>query len=424
MTTASTSSILSQAASGAPAGIQAWTGELFGELIACGLTQTNDTGQLTITGSGGTATTNAAQPTGTGVGNAVGYVVFTFNDSLAPGVLATTALNSGGSGYDAGGTHTYTGITATGATSGATCTCTVTVTSGVCGNMGTLGTVGNFIVGEKITIPNSSLGGSGSGASWTAATLSSGAPVIFRIDVGAGSAVTDPQAWITLGAGTNGAGVIAGSAGTTKMTQVACSQGAAPLSVITAYTSYYCYNSTLATCLAATKFGATVANCYTIGFYIHRSNNTAGAPSAASVSLYTNSTTTSGSTTNFQVGVQQTLAYASGAGSAVYPTISTVNSVQWGLVPQSASGTGPVMGLTSTLESGTIFLFNVVAFNPAFFYSAFMAFALATDVSNGVTVSTTIIGTETVTLLGLQNLFNVLDSPFQFAGVNLLVVYS
>lgn len=423
MTTASTSSILSQAASGSPAGIDAWTGELFGELIACGLTQTNDTGQLTITGSGGTATTNAAQPSGTGVGNAVGYCVFTFNDSLAPGVLATTALNSGGSGYDGGGTHTYTGITATGATSGATCTCTVTVTSGVCGNMGTLGTVGNFIVGEKITIPNSSLGGSGSGASWTAATLSSGAPVIFRIDVGAGSAVTDPQFWITVGAGTNGAGAIAGVAATSKMTQVACGQGIAPISIVTAYTSYYCYNSTFGTCLAAMKFGGTVANTYAMMFYIHRSNNSNGAPTGTSVSMYANSNSTSAVTTAYQAGVQQTLLYASGVGSAVYPTISvTGQGNQWMAVPQYPGGTG-IAGLTSTLESSTVFIFNVLYFNPAWSYSAFMGFALNADIANGVAVNTTLVGTEAVTLISLQYPFGVTDSPFQFAGLNTLCVY-
>ena len=417
MTTLSTSSIITQAALGSPAGIQAWTGELFGALIACGLTQTNDTGQLTITGSGGTATTNATQPVATGP-QAL-FMCFTFNDTPAAGTLATTALNSGGTGYDAGGTHTYTVITATGATSGATCTCTVTVTGGVCGNMGTLGTVGNFIVGEKITIPNSSLGGSGSGASWTAASLSTGSPVIFRIDVGgSATAVTDPTIWVTLGQGTNGAGTIAGAAGTTKMTQVQCGSGAAPVSTSAVYTSYYCYNSTLGTCLVAMKFGAT-AGCYSMGFYIHRSNDSTGAPTGTSVSLYSGSANTSNPSTNYLAGCQQTLNYAN---SLVYPTIGTTASTQWGCIPQNPNGS-VIFGLTATLESSTVFIFNTIVVNPAFFYSAFMGVALLTDVANGTSVSTTIVGAQAVTLISLQSMFGVAAAPFQTAGLSIMAVY-
>lgn len=424
MTTASTSSIFSQAASGSPAGIQAWTGELFGELIACGITQTNDTGQLTITGSGGTATTNAAQPSGTGIGNAVGYACFTFNDTLAAGTLSTTALNSGGTLYDGSGTHTYTGITATGATSGATCTCSVTVTGGVCGNMSSIASSGNFIVGEKITIPVASLGNNGgSGANWTATALSSGSPVIFRIDVGAGSAVTDPQAWITLGAGTNGAGTIAGSAGTSKMTQCALGQGIAPLSTSTAYNSYYSYSATTSTCLVAMKSGGTVASCYAISFYIHRSNGSSGAPTATSVSLYTASASTAASSaTNYLAGVQQNMTYSSGAGSTVYPTISTSNSTQWGVTPQNPNGTFG-MGTTSTLENSTVFVFNGFVMNPAYSYSAFVGFVLPADVANGVTISTTLIGSEALTLIALSGFFGVPSAPFQAGSWNLTAVY-
>lgn len=425
MTTASTSSVFSQAASGSPAGIDAWSGELCGELIACGLLQTNDTGQLAITGTGGTATTNAAQPTGVGSGNTVGYVCFTFTDPKAGGTLSTTALNSGGTGYDGGSTHTYTGVTATGATSGATCTCSVTVTSGVCGNMSSIASSGNFIAGEKITIPVAQLGNNGgSGANWTATALSSGAPVVFRLDFGADSIVTDPMFYITLGTGSSGAGVINGSAGTTRMTQVACGAGGAPLSTVTAYTSYYCYNNTLGTCLAAMKFGGITANCYALAFYIHRSNDSTGAPSGASVSLYTNSNSTTAATTNYKSGCQQTMPYSAGVSSGtIYPTISTVgNGNQWAAIPTYA-GTSFAGGITSTLENSTIFLFNVLYFNPAWSYSAFMAVCLQTDVANGVSVSTTLIGTQSVTLLSLEYMFGISGSPFQVAGLNIMCVY-
>lgn len=415
MTALSTSSVLNQAALGSPAGIQAWSGELIGELLACGLTQTNDTGQLIVTGSGGTATTNATQPASTGPQSL--YACFTYNDALAGGNLATTALNSGGTGYTGG---PYTLKTATGATSGATATVSVSQSGGVCSNLSSIVMVsGAFLAGEKITVAGIA---GGSGANWTAASLSSGAPVIFRIDFGGGNAVTSPQIWVTLGQGTNGAGTIAGSAGTTKMTQVACGPGAAPLSTSTAYNSYYSYNSALGTCLVAMKFGAPIAAGYAMGFYIHRSNNSAGAPSASSVSLYSNGVSTTAASVSYQCGAQQTLGYST---NIVYPIISNINSTQWQAAGQNPAGGGQAYGLSSTLESSTVFIFNVMYFNPAFSYSAFMGAALNADIANGTTVATTLIGAQAVTLISLQGLFGIANAPYQSApGLNVMAVYS
>jgi hypothetical protein len=411
MTTLSTSSVLTQAASGSPAGIDAWSGELFGALIACGLKQTNDTGQLTLTGSGGSATTNATQPASTGA-QAL-FMCFTFNDTLAPGVLATTALNSGGASYTNG---SNIAVVATGAISGATCNATCTVSGGIAANLASLTTVGNFIVGEKITVTGLA---AGSGANWTAASLSSGAPLIFRIDVGGGSAVTDPCIWITLGQGTNGAGTIAGSAGTTRMTQVA-SIGSAPASLVTAYPSYYSYNATTSTCLAAMKFGA-ITNAYAMGFYIHRSNNSAGAPTATSVSLYMcgYSATNYGLVATNQ-GNQQTLNYAN---SVVYPTLASGNSNQWPCIPQNVNNATQIYGLSSTLESSTVFIFNGIYMNPAFNYSAFTGIALVADIANGTTVATTMVGTESVTMISLQGFFGAASWPTGTNGLTFMAVY-
>jgi hypothetical protein len=413
MTTATTSSVISSANT---AGFQAWTGELFGELIACGLTQTNDTGQVTITGSGGTATTNAALPSGAGVASATGYAIFTFNDSLAGGNLATTALNSGGSGYTGG---PYTLKTATGATSGATATVSVSQSGGVCSNLSSIVMVsGAFLAGEKITVAG--LAG-GTGANWTAASLSSGAPVIFRIDVGGGNAIADPAIWITLGQGTNGSGTIAGSAGTTKMTQVG-SNGVAPVSTITAYSSYYCYNSTAGTCLVAMKSGGGAANAYSIGFYIHRSNNSSGAPTGTSVSLYSSGYNNSVfGISGLNLGHQQTLSYAN---SVVYPTIGTEVSNSWPTFPQSTGGSTAIYNLSTTLESSTVFAFPAMYFNPAFSYSAFLANALAADIADGTTVSITLVGTEALTMISVRGLFGSATAPFGYTGLTYLCNYS
>jgi hypothetical protein len=415
MTTASTSSVLSQAAAGSPVGIDAWTGEVIGELLACGLTQTNDTGQLVLTGSGGTATTNATQPVSTGPQSL--YAMFTFNDALAGGNLASTALNSGGSGYTGG---PYTLKTATGATSGATATVSVSQSGGVCSNLSSIVMVsGSFLVGEKITVAG--LAG-GTGANWTAASLSSGSPVIFRLDFGGGSAVTDPEMWITLGQGTNGAGTIAGSAGSARMTIVPCGSGQAPLSTSTAYPSYYCYNSTLGTCLVAMKFGSMVATAFGMGFYIHRSNNSAGAPTGTSVTLYSSAAgATSYGPAAYNCGVQQTLNYAN---NLVYPTISAAASTQWPAIPHNDNLASGIYGLSSTLEASTVFIFPVYYLNPAIGFSAFMGLALTTDIANGTTVTTVLVGSQSVTLISLECLFGAANSPFGVAGISVMAVYS
>lgn len=412
MTALSTSAIITQAAVGSPAGIQAWSGELFGELLACGLTQTQDSGQLILTGSGATAVTNATQPASTGPLSQ--YMIFTFNDTLAQGGISTTALVAGGTG---GTNGTYTALVVTGVTSGATSArASVTVASGIAGNM-TITTAGSgYIAGEKLTVSNANIP---TAAAWMPTALSSGAPVVFRVDIGGSASVTAPAIWVTLGQGSNGSGTITGSAGTSKMTQVICGIGNAPASIVTAYPSYYCYNSATGTCLIAMKFGA-ATSAFIMGFYIHRSNNSAGAPTGTSVSLYSNGVSTSPSSTSFQTGAQQTLAYAT---NIVYPTISTGTSPQWPAIPQSATGS-QVYGLTSTLENSDVFIFNTFYFNPGFNYSAFMGMALNADIANGTTVATTMIGTEAVTLISLTGLFGVQAAPLQLSGVNTLAVFS
>lgn len=382
MTTAITSAILSQAL---VANMNAWVGELYTQMLACGLSQTNDSGQLVV--SGGNANI-VSLPSGTGVANAVGYFCFTFNDALALGSLSTTALSAGGSG---GTTGTYTSLVITGAISGAnSARGSVTVSGGAAGNI-TVTTAGSgYIVGEKLTIASGITGLTG--GAWTASALVAGAaPVIFRLDFGGGGATTDPQMWITLGQGTNGAGVIAGTAGTTKMTQVACFSGGAPLSPSTPYTSYYCYNATYGCLNVIFKVGAGLATIGALGSVIlYRSNNTGGAATGTSISLLTNNTTTTGASSG---GVQQTLNYAN---SLVYPTLSSGNSQLWTTIPGSSQ---PPYGLTGTLENSTVFIFPTMIYNQAFGYSAFVGVAFAADIAIGTTVSSAIIGATPITFL-------------------------
>jgi hypothetical protein len=61
-------------------------------------------------------------------------------------------------------------------------------------------------------------------------------PLYFKVEPGTGGSATIPMIWITVGTGTDGAGTITGKL--TSRTQM--TQGAAPLSTTTNYTSYLC----------------------------------------------------------------------------------------------------------------------------------------------------------------------------------------
>lgn len=382
MTTASTSAVVAQTTQ---AQFDAWVQEIYTNLVTnCGLVQTNSTGQAAVPFAG-------ALPSGTGVGNATGFYEFTFNDSQAGGSLSTTALNSGGSGYTS---TSYTNLTVTGATSSATnARASLTVTGGVAGNL-TITTAGSgYIVGEKLTVTGI---GAGTGANWTAASLGSGAPVIFRIDFGGGSATTDPQMWITLGAGTNGAGTIAGSAGTSRMTQVAVLQGTAPASLVTAYTSRYVYNSTFGYLGLVFKIGALAANCALGSLIIFRTNDSGGNTTGNAVCLITSSTTTTGISTS-AAGAMQCMSYSSGAGSTIYPTLNASNSTYWSAI--GSNGISFVFGLASTLENSIAFVTPIYTMDPAIRYSAFNGIALVGDFPLGNTSSFAMIGASALTFI-------------------------
>jgi hypothetical protein len=367
--------------------MQAWVGELCGQLIACGLKQTNDSGQLTLVGSGATTVaswTSAALPTATGVANSVAYICFTYNDTLAQGSLSTTALRSGGTLYTSG---SYTALVVTGTISGATSArASCTVSGGVAGNL-TITTAGSgYIVGEQLTVTGI---GSGTLANWTATALSSGSPIIFRLDFGGGSATTDAQMWINLGAGTNGSGTIAGTAVTSKMTQVACFSGAAASSLITLFTSNYCVNMTYASVSCLEKLNAVTTNALIGGFMIFRSNDGNGNLTGTSVGMIANSTTTTGTGTASAVNAVQYMTWnGSGVGSTVYGLSVNYSTVQI-----------TIFSLTSTLENATAFVFPLFTINPALAFSAYVGNVYINDVPVGNTFSCAIIGSTALTFL-------------------------
>lgn len=405
MTTSSTSAVLSQAAT---ANFQAWVQEIYTNLVTnCGLVQTQDSGQAAVPFAG-------ALPAGTGVGNATGHYLFTFSDATAQGGITTTALVAGGSGYSGG---PFANATVTGVTSGATSArATVTVSAGALINL-TITTAGSgYIAGEKLTV---TVGG-GSGASWMPTVMSSGAPVVFRLDFGAGSLTTNPQMWIVVGAGSNGSGTVNGSAGTSAMTQVACFGGAAPASLVTPYTSRYCVNMTYGFVGLAFKIGANaVANTNVAigGFHLFRTNDNGGNPLGTAAVLITNSSNTTGSAGTGPM--MQCMSYSSGVGSTVYPTLSTANSPFFNAIPIGGAAVAiPPFNLTTTLENSTVFAFPFYTMDPVIRFNAFMAIALQADIAVGSTVSLAIIGSTTLTFLAVGYCYGTALSIFGFGNAN------
>jgi hypothetical protein len=410
MTTATSSATFAQ---DTYAHMQAWVGELCGQLIACGLQQTNDSGQLTLSGSGASTVASwasAALPTGTGVGNSVAYICFTLTDTLAKGSLSTTALRSGGSGYTS---TSYTNITVTGVTSGATnARASLTVSGGVAGNL-TITTAGSgYVVGEQLTVTGI---GAGTGANWTAAALSSGSPVIFRLDFGGGSSTTNPQMWINVGAGTNGSGTIAGTAVTSKMTQVACFAGVAPSSLVTPFTSWFCYNSTygIVDCLSK-SLGTGLGTGLSGGFILARTNDTSGNATGTAAILITNSATATGSSTAAGTNIMQCMTWSSGAGSTVY---GLTNLYSGGGTQGGSSTAQTAFGLSTTLENSTVFVFPIMTIDPSIKYNAYMGNVMITDAPVGNTFSTTIIGSTPLTFLAFGSGFGI-NSPISGQGAN------
>jgi hypothetical protein len=225
--------------------------------------------------------------------------------------------------------------------------------------------------------------------------------------------------WITLGTGTSGAGVIAGSAGTTKMTQVACFTGSLPPSLVSTYISRFVVNMGLG---AATNGGhvgcffklgstTTVANVATTfgGFHIFRSNDGNGNPTAASAVLISNSTTTSGASSG--AGAMQCGVFGAGVFTTVYPlTVNVGASGTWPTISQGATNAVPPLGGNNSLQSGTLTNGVVTVFPSMIFdgvgkFSAFSAVSAQNDIGVGVTASLAIVGTTALTFMSVGYAF-------------------
>lgn len=219
-------------------------------------------------------------------------------------------------------------------------------------------------------------------------TLQSTSAIFIKLEFGSAAANNDPQMWITVGTGSNGSGTING----TVMTRVAMGNGGAPASLITNYTSRYCYNATQGFLGMAFKIGATSlgGNANLMGFAVFRSVNAAGNPTADSVMLLTNSSTATGGNNS---GFMQVLSYNLSA--AYLNTAPIPTSAAWGFIPFTS---------TTSLEgtSGNIFpIFQWAGSSSSAGYGITNALALTVlaDIAVGATVTVTVLGSVSLTYI-------------------------
>ena len=216
------------------------------------------------------------------------------------------------------------------------------------------------------------------------------ASVFVKLEFGTGAnSVTNPNMWITVGTGSDGAGTLTGVVGT-RMT--ICQNTSSLASTTTSYKSYYMYNSTLGVAGMVFKVGAASINGNAItqsygGFYIFRSNDSSGNPTGDSINVIAlNGTYSTGDVFMNCISFISGLTY-----------IGTI----WSILPLSAAG---VSGYTSNYNGNTQ-VFPIFYQTPYYSISAFGAIGSTFDFSVGGTFTMTLMGSTSHTFLSAGQMF-------------------
>lgn len=406
---ASTSAVIAQTSN---ATFQAWVNETYTNLVTnCGLTQMSalmDTGQMAVP-------CVSAVPGGANA--QAGYYNFLFSDPLAKGAVALSVLLAltPGTGYNGGTAHTFTGVTMSGGT-GTGCIATVVLgASGVVSSITPTSAGTGYQVGDQLTVTSANIvaaggaaGGGSSGFGFVGA-LTSGTPVVMKMEFGSGSLASDPMVLITVSSGWASNGTLVGSAGTTSGTRRSVFAGSAPVSTITAYTSRYNWNPTLGYLGFVFKIGGLTATGALGALFIYRSNDTGGNPTGTAVVVAANGIGTVGATSAAQVGAMECFQYANGAITSIN-TLSATNSCQW-IATQNTSA-AMMLGITAsiTLGAGQAVAVPTYYLGPLPTFSAYAAAAFVSEAPVNVTVPIAIIGTTQLTFLSV-------GQPFGSGGI-------
>lgn len=93
-------------------------------------------------------------------------------------------------------------------------------------------------------------------------TLQGTAPIFLKIEYGTGSGASTPQAWLTVGTGSNGSGTITGQ----SSTRSSWMRNSGLASTVTPYPTYVCYNATEGFLGIMFKLGTPGSTTYGHGF--------------------------------------------------------------------------------------------------------------------------------------------------------------
>lgn len=223
-------------------------------------------------------------------------------------------------------------------------------------------------------------------------TLQATSPIFIRMDFGSGFSITGtgvPSLQLTVGTSTNGAGTITGTA--LALSQCLITNQGPAGGGATNYVTRFCYNATqgfLGMVFKINMLGGTAGSAWG-GFYLFRSVDNTGAPTATAANFFClsyNSTSASGS----QQGQYACLDFTTS-------TVYFAGSTAWGFIPFQATST--VVGTTAQVFP--VFAYQQTAALPGTAITNQACIAINADVALHASFSATLIGALSLTYINV-----------------------
>jgi hypothetical protein len=247
-------------------------------------------------------------------------------------------------------------------------------------------------------------------------TLQATTPIYIKIELGTAASAAVPNIWLTVGTGSNGSGTISGAS-----TRVACGYSSGPLSTVTNYTSRACYNATQGTLWINWKQTASIASACMFDFHVCRSVDNTGAPTSTAIGFQGQSTTATAGSNNG--GPWQ---WYNASSTAWLGPANTGGQVwnNWAYVPYSAAGTifSTIVGTAGQVFP--VFQYAPTASAPAHGVTNQQALCYNAEIGIGSTVSLTILGSTTLTYIGIiPCASSIASNAYSSTVVNILRVW-
>lgn len=360
------------------ANFNAWINEVFAGLVTnCGLRQlpaAMDSGQFA------NPVTGVVVPV---ANTAAGYWMFAFTDPLALGPLSTVAAIAGGASYTNG---TYTAVPLTGGL-GSGAKATIVVAGNVVTTV-TITTAGTgYAIGDQLSAAAANIGGTGSGfACYVNALTSAAAPVVMKLEAGTGASTSTANMWLTVGTSWTSNGTV-GAANNGAVTLRTALTSAAQASSVTTYNSRFMYNNTLGACAMVFKETGGSAGGSQAFFYIFRSNDTSGNPTANGLHVVTQCNATNPVNNTSNAPFDAMMSYT--ANTVVNPPSISMSSLPNALP----------FAQTTLLTGGVTYAFPLYTWTPALSFSAYAAVVTKNDIPIDNTVVCALVGSTPLTFL-------------------------